>query len=135
MPRKKIERHRAEGEIFFLTFLFIGLGDYVVERDLCASHRCSCPSFVLFRPLDLRWFPGGADDFLFRPVASNVYGKWRIRCGKPIGLLVFSGRFRPHSVAVRLAFDDELMSAVAEGFADEASSTADCLTSFDKLRR
>jgi hypothetical protein len=27
------------------------------------------------------------------------------------------------------------MSAVAEGFADEASSTADCLTSFDKLRR
>jgi len=37
MPRQKIDRHRAEGEIFpprdFLTFLFIGLGDYRASSE------------------------------------------------------------------------------------------------------
>src|SRR6516164_3647560 len=30
MPRQKIDRHRAEGEIFSLTFLLIGLDGFVV---------------------------------------------------------------------------------------------------------
>src|SRR6516225_6364108 len=33
MPRQKIDRHLAEGEIFLLTFLFIGLGGYAVNQD------------------------------------------------------------------------------------------------------